>query len=159
MESVWPVSKLSIESVGSRHLLVANSCTHRRRRRDATKQFRRVGGVYWALRSLYFSKSKRPTVTMFSIRGQDQSSSSKPPCWKSSACNTGSSRPRFKISSPNMAIRQKQFWNEIWLSTKFKMEVWSSFPLFDCMLFLFFLYIFFFVFFLILLYFYYLHFS
>jgi len=31
--------------------LVANSCTHRRRRRDATKQFRLVGvvGVYWAL--------------------------------------------------------------------------------------------------------------
>jgi len=25
------------------------SNTHRRRRRDATKQFRRVGGVYWAL--------------------------------------------------------------------------------------------------------------
>jgi len=51
MESVWPVSKLSIESVGSRRELVANSCTHRRRQRDATKQFRRVGvgGVYWAL--------------------------------------------------------------------------------------------------------------
>jgi len=50
-QSVWPVSKLSIESVGSRRELVANSCTHRRRRRDATKQFRRVGvgGVYWAL--------------------------------------------------------------------------------------------------------------
>ena len=53
MESVWPVSKLSIEFVGSRRELVANSCTHRRRRRDATKQFRRVrrvgvGGVYWA---------------------------------------------------------------------------------------------------------------
>ena len=48
-QSVWPVSKLSIESVGSRGELVANSCTHRRRRRDATKQFRRVGGVYWAL--------------------------------------------------------------------------------------------------------------
>ena len=27
--------------------LVANSCTHRRR--DATGQFRLVGGVYWAL--------------------------------------------------------------------------------------------------------------
>ena len=50
-QSVWPVSKLSIESVGSRRELVANSCTHRRRRREATKQFRRVGvgGVYWAL--------------------------------------------------------------------------------------------------------------
>jgi len=50
-QSVWPVSKLSIESVGSGRELVANSCTHRRRRRDATKQFRRVGvgGVYWAL--------------------------------------------------------------------------------------------------------------
>jgi len=32
--------------------VVVNSCTHRRRRRDATKQFRLVGvgGVYWALR-------------------------------------------------------------------------------------------------------------
>ena len=43
------------ESVGSRRELVANSCTHRRRRRerrrDATRQFRRVGvgSVYWAL--------------------------------------------------------------------------------------------------------------
>jgi len=36
------------ESVGSRRELVANSCTYRRRRRDATKQFRRVGCVYWA---------------------------------------------------------------------------------------------------------------
>ena len=37
------------ESVGSRRELVPNSCTHRRR--DATRQFRRVGvgGVYWAL--------------------------------------------------------------------------------------------------------------
>jgi len=48
-QSVWPVSKLSIESVSSRRELVANSCSHRRRRRDATKQFRRVGGVDWAL--------------------------------------------------------------------------------------------------------------
>ena len=31
------------ESVGSRRELVANSCTHRRRRRDATRQFCRVG--------------------------------------------------------------------------------------------------------------------
>ena len=37
------------ESVGSRRELVANSCTHRRCRRDATRQFRRVGGVYWTL--------------------------------------------------------------------------------------------------------------
>ena len=37
------------EYVGSRRELVANSCTHRRRRRDATRQFRRVGGVYWAI--------------------------------------------------------------------------------------------------------------
>jgi len=39
------------ETVGSRRELVANSCTHRRRRRDATRQFRRVGigRVYWAL--------------------------------------------------------------------------------------------------------------
>jgi len=42
---------LSTESVGSRRELVANSCTHRRRRRDATRQLSRVGvgvgGVYW----------------------------------------------------------------------------------------------------------------
>ena len=45
------------ESVGSRRELVANSCTHRRRRRDATKQFRRVGvrGVYWALEQVLWS--------------------------------------------------------------------------------------------------------
>ena len=37
MESVWPVSKLSTESVGSRRReLVANSCSHRRRRHDKT---------------------------------------------------------------------------------------------------------------------------
>jgi len=64
MESVWSVSKLSAESVGSRRQLVAN-CVHtadadatkqfRRvgghRRRDETRQFRLVGvgGVYWAL--------------------------------------------------------------------------------------------------------------
>ena len=49
MESVWSVSKLSIESVGSRRQLVAN-CVHTADA-DATKQFRRVGvgGVYWAL--------------------------------------------------------------------------------------------------------------
>ena len=47
MESVWSVSKLSTESVGSRRELVAN-CVHTA---DATKQFRRVGvgSVYWAL--------------------------------------------------------------------------------------------------------------
>ena len=44
------------ESVGSRRELVANSCTHRRRRRDATRQFRRVnvGGVYWALEDINY---------------------------------------------------------------------------------------------------------
>jgi len=41
MESVWQVSKLSTEFVGSRRELVAN-CVHTA---DATKQFRRVGGV------------------------------------------------------------------------------------------------------------------
>ena len=50
MESVWPVSKLSTESVGSRRELVAN-CVHTAADADATKQFRRVGvgGVYWPL--------------------------------------------------------------------------------------------------------------
>ena len=38
MESVWSVSKLSTESVGSRRELVVN-CVHDA---DATKQFRRV---------------------------------------------------------------------------------------------------------------------
>jgi len=49
MESVWSVSKLSTESVGSRRELVAN-CVHAADT-DVTKQFRRVGvgGVYWAL--------------------------------------------------------------------------------------------------------------
>jgi len=53
MESVWSVSKLSTESVGSRRELVAN-CVHTADANadsDATKQFRRVGvgSVYWAL--------------------------------------------------------------------------------------------------------------
>ena len=50
MESVWSVSKLSTESVASRRELVAN-CVHTADA-DATKQFRRVGGVYWALTAL-----------------------------------------------------------------------------------------------------------
>ena len=47
MWSVWSVSKLSTESVGSRRELVAN-CVHTADA-DATKQFHRIGGVYWAL--------------------------------------------------------------------------------------------------------------
>jgi len=49
MESVWPVTKLSTESVGSHRELVAN-CVHTTDA-DATKQFRCVGigGVYWTL--------------------------------------------------------------------------------------------------------------
>jgi len=47
MESVWPVYKLSTESVGSRRELVANYCVYTADA-VATKQFRRVGGVYWA---------------------------------------------------------------------------------------------------------------
>jgi len=50
-ESVWSASKLSTESVGSRHELVAN-CVHTADAdADATKQFRRVvvGGVYWVI--------------------------------------------------------------------------------------------------------------
>jgi len=46
MESVWPVSKLSTESVGSRCEIVANSV--HTADAEATKQFHRVGGVYWA---------------------------------------------------------------------------------------------------------------
>ena len=50
------VSKFSTESVGSRRELVASEfCSHRRRRRDATRQLSRVGvgGVHWALESRY----------------------------------------------------------------------------------------------------------
>ena len=56
MESVWSVSKLSTESVGSRRELVAN-CVHTADA-DATKQLRRVGvgGVYWALNVLSHSR-------------------------------------------------------------------------------------------------------
>jgi len=45
MESVWPVSKLSTESVGSRRELVANSVhtPSRPRRRDATRHLSLVG--------------------------------------------------------------------------------------------------------------------
>jgi len=48
MESVWSVSKLSTESVGSRRQPVAN-CVHTADA-DVTKQFPRVGvgGVHWA---------------------------------------------------------------------------------------------------------------
>ena len=49
MQSVWRVSKLSTESVGSRRELVAN-CVHTADA-DAAKQFRRVGvgAEYWAI--------------------------------------------------------------------------------------------------------------
>ena len=47
MESVWSVSKLSTESVGSRRELVGIH-TADADADDATKQCRRVGGVYWA---------------------------------------------------------------------------------------------------------------
>ena len=52
MESVWEVSKLSPESVGSRRDRAScELCSHRRR--DSTQQLSLVGvgGVYWALRS------------------------------------------------------------------------------------------------------------
>ena len=43
------VSKLSTESVGSRRELeLYELCSHRRRRRDATRQLSLVGGVYLA---------------------------------------------------------------------------------------------------------------
>ena len=58
MESVWSVSKLSTESVGSLRELVVN-CVHTADA-DATKQLRRVGGVYWALYThLYFTISTK----------------------------------------------------------------------------------------------------
>ena len=45
--------------------VVANSCTHRRRRRDETRQFRLVGvgGVYWALVA-----NSRQKIARFSAR-------------------------------------------------------------------------------------------
>jgi len=46
MKSVWSVSKLSSEPVGSYCELVAN-CVQTADA-DETKQFRRVGSVYWA---------------------------------------------------------------------------------------------------------------
>jgi len=55
MESFWPVSKLSTESVGSRRELVAN-CVDTANA-DATKQFCRVGDVYWALHVLHCAGS------------------------------------------------------------------------------------------------------
>jgi len=63
MESVWPVSKLSTESVGSRRELVAN-CVHTADA-NATQQFRRVGvgGVYWALVD-FRMQNKRPHCTL-----------------------------------------------------------------------------------------------
>jgi len=58
------------ESVGSRRELVANSCIHRRRRRDATRQFRRVGvgDVYWALLSVQNEATKRTVVSASDYR-------------------------------------------------------------------------------------------
>ena len=54
MESVWSVSKLSIESVGTRQSSWASCefCSHRRRWRDSTRHLSRVGvgGVQWALK-------------------------------------------------------------------------------------------------------------
>jgi len=42
MESVWTVSKLSTKSVGSHRELVANSCSHRRRRHNKTRHDKTV---------------------------------------------------------------------------------------------------------------------
>ena len=63
MESVWSVSKLSTESVGSRRELVAN-CVHTADA-EATKQFSRVGGVYWALVFWGFELSAVRSVGQF----------------------------------------------------------------------------------------------
>ena len=60
-QSVWPVSKLSIESVGSRRKLVANSCTHRRR--EATKQFRHVSVGGACVLGITVDSSQTLTIT------------------------------------------------------------------------------------------------
>ena len=71
MESVRPVSKLSTEFVGSRRELVAKLCSHHRRR-DTTRQLRRVGSVCWALDSRYvtyywWSFGTSPVLTVLEI--------------------------------------------------------------------------------------------
>jgi len=64
LESVWTVSKLSTESVGSHRELVAN-CVHNADA-DATKQFRRVGvgGVCWALKTADVTYDVEESVEM-----------------------------------------------------------------------------------------------
>jgi len=52
VKPVRSVFALSTESVSSRRELIA-MCSHRRRRRDTTRQLSRVGGVYWALRDVH----------------------------------------------------------------------------------------------------------
>jgi len=60
MESVWLVST---KSVGSRPSASCEFCSHRRRRRDATRQLSRicVGGLYWASRNCLKVKIVRTT--------------------------------------------------------------------------------------------------
>ena len=62
-ESVWSVSNLSTESVVSRRELVVN-CVHTA---DATQlEFRRVGGVYWALQS-HSALSRFPKENIYKL--------------------------------------------------------------------------------------------
>jgi len=62
------------ESVGSRRELVANSCTHRRRRRDATRQNSFVASaVYIGLYGNRLSSYHRPILAANSYRVVDES--------------------------------------------------------------------------------------
>jgi len=56
---------LSTESAGSRRELVAN-CVHTADA-DATKQFRRVGGVYWALACTIQHGTMKSAIILLSI--------------------------------------------------------------------------------------------
>jgi len=69
MESVWSVSKLSTESVGSRHEL----CSHRRRRRDSTVSSR------WHRRCvLGFNPACHETIAHLSVHLDDLARSHRP---------------------------------------------------------------------------------
>ena len=61
VKQLCSVFKLSIKSVGSRCELVAN-CVHTA---DASQQFRRVGGVYWALCFVVPTPASRSWFSVF----------------------------------------------------------------------------------------------
>ena len=90
--------------------VVANSCTHRRCRRDETRQFRLVGvgGVYWALQYTCTSESTTKNLN------EDIPILSATKC---SACILVSSKIRFMrifwVEWKNSWIQISQPWNEV----------------------------------------------